>query len=260
MTGYEYLAGVIGQVRPGGHVQATARARDAITDWVTGALRGIADGSRPVRAVRHPLGFTCLPVERSGSCGVCVHLWSPQVGRAAPTTSPVHAHCWELTSHVLFGQLANFLMVVTEAEAPRPGEQLPGGGGGPGGLDAPYEDRAQALYRVLEVRSEGDVDDLVPTLRHVRCLPGQPQVVTIGNVYSIPAGVFHATWVPPDAQVATVVLGRLVPGVPDWSLGAPNSDRHLVRRRGCDAEETADVVRIVLGCLLAATTGPAFPA
>jgi len=196
-------------------------------------------------------------VERSGPCGVCVHLWSPRVDRAALTTSPVHAHCWELTSQVLFGQLANFLMVVTEAEAPRPGEQLPGGGGGPGGLDAPYEDRVQALYRVLRVRSEGDVDDLVPTLRYVRCLPGHPQVVTAGDVYSVPAGVFHATWVRPDAEAATVALGRLVPDAPDCSLGPPNSDRHLVRRHGCDAEETADVVRIVLDSLLAATSGPA---
>lgn len=254
---YQYLSSVVGGTSGDGRGRARSAVREAVRGWAIGALREVADGGRPIRAVTHPLGFTCLPVERAGQAGVCVHLWSPQVRSAAPTTSPVHAHGWQLTSYVLFGLLANSLMVVADAEEPRPGEQLPGGGGLPGGLDAPYDDRVRGLYRVLEVRSEGDVDELIPTPRYVRCLPGQRQAVAAGDVYSVPAGMFHATEVRPGADAATVALGHTVPGLPDRTLGLPNSDLHRVRRRRCDRDQTARIARGIVDRLLAATPCPA---
>lgn len=236
---YEYLSRIIGGAGPGGHARAGDAARAAVAAWAIGALREVAECSRPVLAVRHPLGFTCLPIERTGWVGVCVHLWSDQVDRAVPTTSQVHAHCWELTSYALFGALENRIMLVADAARSRDSWPEPG------------------LHRVLEVRSEGDCDNLVPTARLVHCAPGQRQVIIAGDVYSVPAGAFHATDVPTGTEAATVALGRLVPGTPDWSLGPPGSFPHRVRRDRCDGGQTAAVARIILGRLLAATPCPA---
>lgn len=236
---YEYLSRLVGGAGPGGHARAGPAARAAVPAWAISAMRGVADFSRPVLAVRHPLGFTCLPVERAGWVGVCVHLWSDQVDRAAPTTSQVHAHCWELTSYALFGRLENRIMAVADAGGSRDCRDEPG------------------LHRVLEVRSEGGCDELVPTPRLVHCAPGRRQVIAAGDVYSVPAGAFHVTHVPPGTEAATVALGRLVPGTPDWSLGPPGSLPHHVRRQQCDPGQTAAVARIILGRLLAATPCPA---
>ena len=235
---YIYLSGIVGPLRPGGHEQAAAVTQTAVTDWAVDALRGVAAGSRPLRAVRHPLGFTCLPVERAGQDGVCVHLWSPRTDRATPTTSPVHAHCWELTSYALFGRLDNRVMEVADArEGVIPWASLADGRG---------------LYRVLDVRTRKEADELVPTIRLVHCWPGGRQAVRAGDVYSLPAGVFHATDVPAGTETATVALGRLVPGAPDCSLGPPGAAPHRVRRRLCNAGQTAAIARIVLDRLTAA--------
>ncbi len=237
--GYQYLSALVGPLRPGGHEHAAAVARAAVTDWAIDTLRGVADGSRPLRAVRHPLGFTCLPVERDGRDGVCVHLWSPAVGQATPTTSPVHAHCWELTSYALFGRLDNRIMEVGDAQD--------------GVVSWSSLADGRGLYRVLDVRSQQETDELVPTVRFVHCWPGQRQAVRAGDVYSIPAGVFHATDVPAGAEAATVALGRLVPGAPDCSLGSPGTGPHQVRRLLCDADQTAAIARVILGRLTTAS-------
>lgn len=241
---YEYLSTVIGQ--------AGSAAR-AVAEWAADMLAAVLDGRLPVAAVSHPLGFSCLPVERAGRDGVCVHVWSPRLPRTLPTTSAIHAHCWQLTSVVLFGQLENRLLTV--ADVPRAG----------GGADAAPAGTGllPSAYRVLEVRSHGDVDELRPTPRLVRCLPGQRQVMTGGDVYSVPAGAFHATDVPPGTETATVVLGRMVPGIADWSLGLPDTDGHRVCRSRCDQAQTGAVARVVLDRLLArwptAVSAPARP-
>ena len=245
---YEFLTAAAGGAGPAGCRRASAAARGAVREWAITALREVADGTRPVRAVTHPLGFTCLPVERAGLDGVCVHLWSPLVDRAAPTTSAIHSHCWELTSVALFGQMENRIMVVSDA-ATREGAGPPRGHGGA------WDERGP--YRVLGVRSEGEADEIVPTGRLVRCAVGQRQVITAGDVYSVPAGVFHMTEVGHDAEAATVALGRLVPGVPDLCLGLPGSAPHRVRRRRCDAGQTASAARLIVDRLLAVGRMPA---
>lgn len=234
---YRYLSGIIGRLRPGAHEQASPITRAAVTTWAIDTLRCVADESRPLRAVQHPLGFTCLPVERVGRDGVCVHLWSPWIDRAAPTTSPVHAHCWELTSYALLGRLDNQVMDVGDARD--------------GVVSWASLADGRGLYRVLDVSSRREADELVPTDRFVHCWPGQRQAVRAGDVYSVPAGVFHATDVPAGTEAATVALGRLVPGAPDCSLGPPGSGPHQVRRRVCDADQTAAIARAIVDQLTA---------
>jgi hypothetical protein len=246
---YEFLTAAVGGAGPAGHRHASAAVRDEVREWAIAALREVADEARPVRAVTHPLGFTCLPVERAGLDGVCVHLWSPLAGRATLTTSAIHSHCWELTSYALFGQMENRVMVVADAAARE-------GAGPPEGRGAAMDERGP--YRVLAVRSEGGADEIVPTGRLVRCIPGQRQVITAGDVYSVPAGVFHVTEVSPDAEAATVALGRLVPGVPDLCLGSPDSAPHRVLRRRCAAGQTASVARLIVDRLQAVGPRHAF--
>jgi hypothetical protein len=240
-TDYEFLSAALSG--GDGSPAARAAAGTIVRDWAVGALRAVADGSRPLRAVLHPLGFTCLPVERADRDGVCVHMWSPLAGGAAPAMSSVHAHCWELTSYVLLGELENSLMTVTDAmPGPRPpATAAPPAGQGPG---AP-----SAVYQVLQVRSRGDIDELSPTRRLVHCRESRRELITAGGTYDVPAGVFHATDLPPEAEAVTVALGRLVDGVADLSLAPAGVAGHQVRRRRCDPEQTAATARRVLGRL-----------
>jgi hypothetical protein len=241
LSGYQELGGA----GAAGHARADGQARTRIPDWAIAALRPVADGSSPVRAVIHPLGFTCLPMERAGLSGVCVHLWSPRVASTEPTTSPVHAHSWRLTSYALFGTLENRLMRITDTDGVPPGAgDTETGAGTVSRTSAVSAD--PEIRRLIEVRSRGDADELVPTGRLVRCQAAQCQRIQPGDVYSMPAGAFHRTDVAPGAEAVTVALGTMVPGIADCSLGPLDSTRHEIRRRACDAGQTAATARIVL--------------
>lgn len=204
--------------------------RGAAADIVPGlalvTMREIADGGRDLAAVRHPLGFLCFPVQRLGSHGVCVHLWTPIV-KPELTTSPIHAHSWDLTSYVLYGSLRNLRIGVSEAAA------LP-------------------THRVFEVRSHADQDELAATARLVSCQPETDVAYRTGATYLLPAGEFHAT-VPPDgADVATVALSHSHAEGADLALGPVGMHSHTVTRRRCDLAETARIAAAVADRLAAA--------
>ena len=240
-TGYEFLARALS----GGDGSPAARAAAGTTvrDWAARTLRAVADGRHPLRAVIHPLGFTCLPIERAGRDGVCVHLWSPRTGGAVPATSVsvIHAHCWALTSYALLGELENSLMTVADvvpAQCP-PAALTPAAAG-------PASPPASPVYQVLRVRSQGDIDELSPTPRLVHCRESRRELITAGDTYDIPAGVFHATDVAAEAETVTIALGRMVAGIADLSLAPAGAVGHQVRRRRCDQDRTAATARHVL--------------
>jgi hypothetical protein len=178
--------------------------------------------------VRHPLGFVCLPLERTGEAGVCVHVWSDSFARPSLTTSMMHSHSWDLISYVLYGSVRNEVIDVT---------------------DAPDD----AAYRVLEVRSSGGIDELRETPRLVRCKVRAAELSHSGDIYSLAAGVFHATVV--HGEAATVALGRTRRGAMDLSLGAIDSKTHRVQRQRCDRDETARAARAVTERLATLRTG-----
>jgi hypothetical protein len=191
-------------------------------------LTKIADGSIPLRAVRHPLGFLCLPVQRKGGLGVCVHVWTTQLPQAVPTTSAVHSHSWDLASFVLYGSVGNaFMHVADDADA--------------------------GTHRIFTVHSLGDVDEMRATRRLVRCVERRRQLVGAGRVYYLRAGNFHESVLGADAEVATVMLGR-VGGARDLSLGRPDLPTHHIVRQRCGARETADAARIVIEKLVNAAS------
>ncbi|MCW2914441.1 MAG: hypothetical protein JWN52_2509 [Actinomycetia bacterium] len=198
-------------------------ARDSLPGWALGVLEDVATGKRMIEAIRHPLGFLCLPVERRGQLGVCLHLWSPLLAHADTTTSQVHCHSWELISFVLYGRLSNVLAAIGEG----------------------------TTHRVFEVISHGDLDEIRATERTVRYVPGAAQTHRAGDTYTLPAGVFHSTVVEAGHEAATVALGRTGmagcghgPISGDLSLGPPGTPSHRVGRQRCDAAETARTARL----------------
>ena len=208
MTNYDYLhRAVLG-----------AAAGQAAPRWASGVLGEIARGCRNVAAMRHPLGFLCIPVDRTGDQGVCVHVWSDSLPSARPTTSTMHAHSWDLISYVLYGSARNELIDVTDAP------------------DNP-------AYRVFEVRSGGDVDEVRETPRLVRCEISAAELNRQGDTYTLPAGVFHATAVHGEAD--TVALGSGRPGTMDLSFGGIDTRTHQVERQRCGRDETASAARVV---------------
>ncbi|GHC34809.1 hypothetical protein [Streptomyces cinnamoneus] len=189
------------------------------------ALEEIAAGRSGPCAVRHPLGFLCLPVHREDDRGVCVHVFgSGTPGRAAAglTTSAVHAHSWDLASCVLYGRVGNLRVEVHD----RP------------------EDPTHRVYAVHSDASA--VDEIRPTPRLVRCTPGPEETSSGGEIYTLPAGQFHATVVPPGTAAATLLFGRTLPGRRDLSLGPVHGTHHRVVRQTCDAAQTARTARTVL--------------
>ncbi|WP_433442156.1 hypothetical protein [Nonomuraea sp. CA-141351] len=182
------------------------------------ALEALSAGD--LTAVRHPLGFVCLPLERDGGEGVCVHLWSDSLAHAESTTSQIHCHSWDLVSHVLYGQVRNVHVVVTDTGA-------------------------DATHRVFEVVSGADGDRISPTGRTVRHATGLVEVFGPGDTYTLAAGRFHSSVVPEGGEAATIALGRGRPGSRDLSLGPLGGGPHHVARQPLDARETELAVRLI---------------
>ncbi|RZU76300.1 hypothetical protein EV384_4937 [Micromonospora kangleipakensis] len=186
--------------------------------WVLNVLDDVAEGRRPLRAVRHPLGFTCLPVDRTGPDGICVHAWPAEPPLVQPTTSAMHSHSWDLLSHVLHGRVRNELIEVTDAPA-------------------------EPIWRVYEVRSREDIDEMAPTDRLVTAVTATVETHQAGDSYALRAGGFHTSEVDTGEPAVTVALGRTTPGGCDLSLGAVDGRSHRVRRDRCDTVETARMAR-----------------
>ena len=191
-------------------------------------LVGILQGRVRLAAVRHPLGFFCLPVIRDGDLGVCIHVWTYVVPGANVTTSTVHCHSWDLLSFVLYGQVSHALFEL--------------------------EDDRDGPYRVFEVVSRGDLDQLGPTSRRVRCRQRERRVIGPGASFRLTAGQFHSSGVAGGTEAATVVLGRTM-GTTDLTIGAQGIVDHRVRRQNCSAEETSRVVQAAIRGLELANRG-----
>jgi hypothetical protein len=199
-------------------------ARHDMSRWASDVLSEIAQGRTRIAAVRHPLGFVCIPVERIGGQGICVHVWSDHLTCATSTTSAVHAHSWDLISYVLYGSLRNEVYEVTDV--------------GPAGS------AGKTTYRVFEIHSGGDSDEVLQTPRLVHCEMTSAEVNHEGDAYALPAGIFHATVV--QGEAATMALGSGRPQGMDLSLGGIDTTTHRVRRQRCDRDDTARVAQMVV--------------
>jgi hypothetical protein len=205
-----------------------------VRGWVISALSAVAEGRVPISAIRHPLGFVCLPVYRQGPDGICVHAWGALPPGAPLTTSPVHCHSWELLSCVLYGSVHNTVVSLTEVAEP-------------------------PAQRVFEVHSAAGVDEIRASGRLVRCEEPPPELYRRGDVYRLEPGMFHTTTAP-GGEAITVALGRQVPGGADLALGDPATPAHRVRREHCGEADTGRAAEFVLRRLAPGSLGqPARP-
>jgi hypothetical protein len=102
------------------------------------------------------------------------------------------------------------------------------------------------------VRLIGDyTDELRATSRTVRAIPGETAAHGPGDVYSLPAGVFHSTLLDAGPDAATVALGVESPIGRDLSLGGLDLRSHQVRRMRCEPAETARAARRAAALLAA---------
>jgi hypothetical protein len=137
----------------------------------------------------------------------------------------MHAHSWDLTSYVLYGQLRNELVDVREL--------------------TDRADSAEATaHRVFEVHTGQEADEIRRTPRLVRGRAHATDRHQRGEVYALPAGVFHQTVV--ERETATIALGSHRPGGVDLALGDVETATHRVSRFHCDRDETARVARMVV--------------
>lgn len=186
-------------------------------------LEPIASGESPLCAVRHPLGFTCLPVLRDGIYGICIHLFGERRTPVRMSVSPFHCHSWDLLSHILYGVIGNQHVTV-----------VPGN-----------------TYRVFDTRTTASGDRLLPTEQTVDATAGPPDYWTAGTSYELAAGLFHASTVAGRAPAATVVLGLHHPDKPDLTLGALDTPEHRMTRRLHSRAETISLARTALDRLAA---------
>lgn len=187
------------------------------------ARRLLTEMSGEVRAVRHPLGFTCLPVVRDGADGVCVHWWQGE--DANLTTEAIHAHSWDLLSFVLCGTLRNESVSVVD-------------------------DQLSPTHRIFEIRSlPSGRDEIRGTDRTVYIGSRKSEHNGPGSHYRVHSGEFHTSELA-AAEVATLVFGQTLPDSVDLTLAALDATDHATQRQTCDAAETGRIVEAVLDRLL----------
>lgn len=195
----------------------------AIPAWAGSVLQAVAAGALRIPAVRHPLGFFCLPVERDGDLGVCLHVWSPQLTTSGSTTSLVHCHSWDLLSFVLYGRISNVLGRVSDG----------------------------TVHRLFEVTGRGGEDAVTATGRLVDYRPERLERFGAGESYSLPAGVFHSTVIEGSGEAATVALGRMTRTGSDLSLGPLDTPSHTQPRFVCGQAESARAAAVAAAGLAA---------
>ncbi len=189
----------------------------AVGEWVRRTLPALAPERLPAPVVRHPLEFVCFPLHRSGSVGLCLHVWAQEDETSSPV---IHAHSWDLSSYVVRGTALNQMVDIRD-EAERP------------------------EYRLYAVTSVGTTDEVRPTGRHVTHTPGTWQEIRAGQIYRMAAGLFHRSG--HRGLTATLVLGEQHEGVDNLVLGPlDGSPRPEAPRETCAPEVARALLKRVV--------------
>lgn len=93
------------------------------------------------------------------------------------------------------------------------------------------------------------MDEILPTPRTVRHGPPLASEHVPGDVYRMPAGIFHRSRVTQDRPTLTAVFGSGVPGSRDLSLGRLTAAPHRVTRLRCSPGETMRLARLAADLL-----------
>jgi hypothetical protein len=181
-------------------------------------LSAVVSGERPLRAVRHPLGFVCLPVLRDDSpAGICVHIWSDGDPGDRLATSNVHCHSWHLLSYVLSGTVHNQTYDLA--------------------------DNIDGASQVFVVKSVGGTDDIIATDRRVDVKATGLRSFHTGEYYEMPAGQFHASPRRGSGPAISVVLGVQSRGNDNLTLAEPGAEIRPAVRDEFSDEETLAIIQ-----------------
>jgi hypothetical protein len=169
----------------------------------------------------HPLGFAHAKIWSEGQSTLRIHLWPLQNRRPQDPLWPIHTHVFNLESLVLAGTVHNKLYEVQSCDM--------------GGSQ---------LYRV-QYRDAGSV--LLATGLFAEAFETQGQKAGPGEIYGVPADMFHSSSVEDHAFAATLVRTRKDKAIEPLVLGARAADsEYFYQRFPCDHEVVLEVMRAVL--------------
>jgi hypothetical protein len=199
-------------------VQALRTGDSAVLDrWVWDVVQEILSGQRQISAIRHPLEFTCIPILRSGSDGLCLHLWE----EGGDDLSTAHAHSWDLSSYVLTGTVFNEILAVENKVTPH-------------------------SYRLYEVDSADGIDEIRPTGRMITLSRDKLERIPAGQLYRLSAGEFHRSG--HLGCTSTVVLGEYQADRRDTIAAEAENEPITSRREACTTKEVLTLLGNMIDC------------
>ena len=127
----------------------------------------------------HPLGFiSCVIREEPKRLLVRVHYWPKAERRTKSPDWPIHTHIYDLSSLVLMGNVQD--------------------------MQYRAEDNGSE-YSIYSVSYHGENSAIAPSKREISVIPVVDRMHGVGEEYSVPAGVFHQTFVPMEDSAMTLV-------------------------------------------------------
>jgi len=129
----------------------------------------------------HPLGFLVRVLETLPTGErIRLHVWHASLRGNQGSELSIHSHPFELSSYIVFGRLRNITYDVVHS--------------------------ASGENRLFSVSYDDQHSVLTPTHERVSWRALSETKLADGGQYHVPAGQFHATYVPPEAMAATIVI------------------------------------------------------
>jgi hypothetical protein len=172
-------------------------------------------------AIKHPLGFLRVPIIRTPSTGLYVHIWTQLIDLPRPSTSAIHAHNWHLLSRVIAGTVTNQVFNAQESD--------------------------NGDYHLFEILHHSEtVDELCSTGRLFRCINYSEDHYLAGDYYRLAANTFHTSTVTLLADTVTLVLSTDRTSAIEYALDKSVRGTHLVHRKPCTRQELYAAVPILI--------------
>lgn len=198
-------------------------SRAGASDLILMLIDKILESSPHYECIWHPVGgFLHIPLLRSRKITLRLHAWTPVKGHFDRAEWPViHTHIWHLESYVACGEILNKIYTVKLSSAP--------------------------TSRIFYVKyAPPQRNHLVPSDELVESALLTSKLVSFGNIYEVPVGVFHSTHVQEDAVVCTLVRAVDCSAGSPEVLGPVSEERTIsMDRHRCSEKEIEQVLSLV---------------
>jgi hypothetical protein len=171
--------------------------------------------------VHHPLGFLMTEILRSESDVLRLHYWRHDLISRGSAITPYHDHIWRLSSCVLFGEIENCILHVSED---------PDGG-----------------YLLAEVEQMGGIDRVPSQGSMVSFKVKERERVRLGEFYYLPPRIFHFSQMVEGSDALTLVLSEAeVNGSPRTLLPIGSSGHAPERKKVSNSLEINSEILSIL--------------